>query len=139
MQEFQPFCFAGLNGSGKSNVLEALSAIFFHLEMCVAKFSPVSFKNHFKREKCPVEAFELEYLICPDIVDTKDYNLAHAHKVTIIKELEEDPIMYVQSKPYETDDKGFSVSMQTPKGEGLRSPAKAYLPDLVGWLFFRRE
>jgi recombinational DNA repair ATPase RecF len=28
MPKFQPFCFAGLNGTGKSNVLEALAAIF---------------------------------------------------------------------------------------------------------------
>ena len=33
MMEFQPFCFAGLNGSGKSNVLEALASIFYHLEL----------------------------------------------------------------------------------------------------------
>lgn len=29
MESFNPFCFAGLNGSGKSNVLEALASIFF--------------------------------------------------------------------------------------------------------------
>lgn len=27
-ENFHPYCFAGLNGSGKSNVLEALSNIF---------------------------------------------------------------------------------------------------------------
>ena len=35
MEQFRPFCFAGLNGSGKSNVLEALANIFYHLEVCV--------------------------------------------------------------------------------------------------------
>jgi recombinational DNA repair ATPase RecF len=48
MDTFQPFCFAGLNGSGKSNVLEALASIFYHLEFCVAKFRPQCFDKHFK-------------------------------------------------------------------------------------------
>jgi hypothetical protein len=30
MEEFRPFCFAGLNGSGTSTVLEALAHIFYH-------------------------------------------------------------------------------------------------------------
>nr|WED70073.1 hypothetical protein PJ912_12595 [Pectobacterium colocasium] len=30
---FEPFICAGLNGSGKSNLLEALAAIFFQLEV----------------------------------------------------------------------------------------------------------
>ena len=29
---FNPYVFAGKNGSGKSNVLEALSEIFYHLD-----------------------------------------------------------------------------------------------------------
>ena len=60
---FQPFCFAGLNGSGKSNVLEALASIFYHLEFCVAKFKPLSLEKHFKRHLCTPNAFRLEYLI----------------------------------------------------------------------------
>ncbi len=31
-KDLEPICFVGLNGSGKSNVLEALSEIFFYLE-----------------------------------------------------------------------------------------------------------
>lgn len=30
--EIDPVCFAGLNGSGKSNVMELISEIFFYLE-----------------------------------------------------------------------------------------------------------
>jgi len=63
MDTFQPFCFAGLNGSGKSNVLQALASIFYHLEFCVAKFRPQSFNTHFKRHKSKPDAFRLEYLI----------------------------------------------------------------------------
>ena len=60
MLEFQPFCFAGLNGNGKSNVLEALAAIFYHLEMCVAKYRPESFEKHFSRSKCTPDAFSIK-------------------------------------------------------------------------------
>ena len=63
MMEFQPFCFAGLNGSGKSNVLEALASIFYHLEFCVAKFRPISFEKHFDRKKSTPDIYKLEYLI----------------------------------------------------------------------------
>ena len=65
MEQFRPFCFAGLNGSGKSNVLEALANIFYHLELCVARYLPESIKepNNFKRNECTPDAFNLEYLI----------------------------------------------------------------------------
>src|ERR1700730_17805417 len=63
MEHFRPFCFAGLNGSGKSNVLEALSMIFYHLEFCVARYKPESFQKHFRKESCTPDAFTLEYLI----------------------------------------------------------------------------
>lgn len=60
MPKFQPFCFVGLNGSGKSNVLEAIAAIFYHLEMYVAKFQPKSFEKYFRREICSLDAFVLK-------------------------------------------------------------------------------
>ena len=54
MDKFRPFCFAGLNGSGKSNVLEALTSIFFHLESCVAKYKPKTSRNlHYSRQPTP--------------------------------------------------------------------------------------
>ena len=36
MSDFRPYCLVGLNGCGKSNVLEALAHIFYHLELCVS-------------------------------------------------------------------------------------------------------
>jgi hypothetical protein len=63
MESFSPFCFAGLNGSGKSNVLEALAAIFYHMECCVAKYKPDSFATQFRPHICSPDAFTLEYLI----------------------------------------------------------------------------
>src|SRR5437660_5861068 len=68
--EFQPYCLAGRNGSGKSNVLEALAAIFYHLECIYLEYRPDGFEfdeetnpQGFRAEVCKPDAFELEYLI----------------------------------------------------------------------------
>lgn len=37
---FNPFCLVGLNGCGKSNVMEALAHIFFHVELCISEHLP---------------------------------------------------------------------------------------------------
>ena len=85
MEKFRPFCFAGLNGSGKSNVLEALANIFYHLEICVARYLPDSIKNtkNFKRNECTPDAFTLEYLIGQ--YNRKYYTVPYFDKVTIKK------------------------------------------------------
>jgi restriction system-associated AAA family ATPase len=60
---FAPFVCAGRNGSGKSNLLEALAAIFFQLEVQRVRrsFLPDSLLND-ATEATP-NAFELEYWI----------------------------------------------------------------------------
>ena len=71
LNEFHPYCLAGLNASGKSNVLETLSLIFFYLECSFSKYLPDDFKLEFERKQIPF-SFELEYLIqmnnSPDLV-----------------------------------------------------------------------
>ena len=42
--EFNPYCLAGRNGSGKSNILEALAAIFYHIECIYLKYRPDGFE-----------------------------------------------------------------------------------------------
>ena len=71
--EFQPYCLAGRNGSGKSNVLEALAAIFYHLECIYLDYLPSGFEfdskinpEGFQAEKSTPDAFELEYFIPND-------------------------------------------------------------------------
>src|SRR6478736_4245009 len=66
--EFQPYCLAGRNGSGKSNVLEALAAIFYHLECIYLEYRPDGFEfdektnpSGFRTEVATPDAFELEY------------------------------------------------------------------------------
>src|SRR5262245_45659813 len=71
--EFQPYCLVGRNGSGKSNVLEAIAAIFYHIECIYLDYRPDGFEfnaelnpNGFRAEKAIPDAFELEYLIPSD-------------------------------------------------------------------------
>jgi restriction system-associated AAA family ATPase len=61
-QGFAPFVCAGRNGSGKSNLLEALAAIFYQLEVFRARrsFLPEDFPLDVETRP---ESFELEYLI----------------------------------------------------------------------------
>lgn len=74
---FNPYCLAGLNGSGKSNTLEALAAIFYNIECKLLDFLPESFefakninpvtseiaedKENVASNKSAPDAYELEY------------------------------------------------------------------------------
>jgi len=131
MLEFQPFCFAGLNGSGKSNVLEALAAIFYHLEFCVAKFRPESFEKHFKRNTCTPDAFKLQYLIC--LSNQKEYNPQVAYLVTIDKKIGDEPHMFVEPSPtsYLIAQEFREVSLKPSTRSLEKAAGKEFLPDLV--------
>lgn len=131
MIQFQPFCFAGLNGSGKSNVLEALASIFYHLEMCVAKYRPDSFQKHFRRNTCAPDAFELKYLTCSN--SKKDYVLFLSDIVTITKEKGKEPVMFVEPAPFSRlkDVKGRKISLKPSDRSQESAPGKEFLPDLV--------
>ncbi|MGB5919103.1 restriction system-associated AAA family ATPase [Arcobacter sp.] len=130
MMEFQPFCFAGLNGSGKSNVLEALASIFYHLEFCVAKFRPISFEKHFDRKKSTPDIYKLEYLISNKDDDTiQDYK--YSNLVTIIKKKNEEPKMTIQKYPFDDIEKARLIPFIPPIGDSTISEGKMYLPDLV--------
>lgn len=129
LDEFNPFCFAGLNGRGKSNVLEALATVFFHLECCVAKFLPRSYVA-FSREVCPVDAFTVEYLI-------QRYNGSRSvdnfDRVRVEKKSGQIPCMYVS--PYHESGPGTPISLEpVTDQEGnvvAAAPGKIYLPDRI--------
>lgn len=131
MDSFNPFCLAGLNGSGKSNVLEALASIFFHLESCVAKFKPKNFEKHFRTDECNPDAYNLEYLIGQQ--DGSIYSLKNYDKITIIKEEGNSPKMYKQSFPFTKNEKRISISLKPRYDKQFPEPAegKSYLPDIV--------
>lgn len=65
--EFNPYCIVGRNGSGKSNVLELLGAIFYHLELRCLDFLPEIYDD-FDLQKQSPSAFELEYFINSDFI-----------------------------------------------------------------------
>jgi len=131
MESFSPFCFAGLNGSGKSNVLEALAAIFYHLESCVAKFKPKTFATHFRSNECNPVAFTLEYLIGQH--NSKPYALAYFDKIIIKKVKDRAPLMWRQNYPFTKEQELIPVSLE-PKAD-LREPqtaeGKEYLPQII--------
>ncbi|OUR93992.1 ABC transporter [Flavobacteriales bacterium 34_180_T64] len=131
MLEFQPFCFVGLNGSGKSNVLEALASIFNHLEMCVAKYRPENFEKHFRREICTPDAFILKYLIGKR--DQDSYNPEVAFLVSIEKEIGKEPQMFVEASPtsFMITQELRKVSLISSVRSQEKAPGKEFLPDLV--------
>lgn len=134
MEQFRPFCFAGLNGSGKSNVLEALANIFYHLEVCVARYLPESIKNtkNFKRNECTPDAFTLEYLIGQH--NRKAYVVSLFDKVTITKEEGKEPQMFIQSFPFESNMEKREVSLAPPKLRDSAAEGKVYLPaHIIGY------
>ena len=134
MEYFRPFCFAGLNGSGKSNVLEALANIFYHLEVCVARYLPQSIKNpeNFRRTDCTPDAFTLEYLIGQH--NRKYYALYYFDKVIIIKEEGKEPQMFIQSFPFNESVERREVSLVPSKGKESAAEGKTYLPaHIIGY------
>lgn len=131
MEQFRPFCFAGLNGSGKSNVLEALANIFYHLEVCVARYLPETIKdpNNFKRNECTPDAFTLEYLIGQN--NEKPYIYKNFYKVTICKKVGEEPEMKIKEYPFDKSVSNVDISLKVNVGSEQSAPGKAYLPDQV--------
>jgi len=131
--EFHAYCLAGRNGSGKSNVLEALAAIFFHLESMYLEYRPDGFEydeqknpGGFRAEFCNPDAFELEYLI-PDNVAKRGSFIAFykgqlvAH-IRITKESGKRPIIR------------YSVAFQDSEKEAEElsgREVKSYLPRYI--------
>lgn len=109
LSNFHPFCFAGLNGSGKSNVLEALSNIFYHLE-CIINDYPLF---AYSPEESKPDVFELEYFIASDTESKEIDSLNH---IIIKKEKSTIPQISINGDDFVEISKSFGSS---------------YMPDLV--------
>lgn len=127
--QFQPFCFAGLNGSGKSNVLEALANIFYHLELCANRYKPDAFKRFFTPIHHPngPDAFEVEYLIAPK--DATGLESGYNH-IRIFKEVGKPPKMWQRfiHPREETKEELIDIVATAEKPE---APGKRFLPEMV--------
>lgn len=110
-KDFAPFVCTGRNGSGKSNLLEALAAIFFQLEVLrVRRILPPTFI--FDEDENPQgiqdsdgspNAFELEYLINlpPELQQKGKESLAH---VLVTKSPDSSPhIRWVNAEVFDAD------------------------------------
>lgn len=98
---FAPFVCAGSNGSGKSNLLEALAAIFYRLEVQRARrsflpkifeYDPIENPHGIKESDGHLNAFELEYLIFLPFLSLQDA-MRYAH-VRVEKEPDSSPRMF---------------------------------------------
>jgi restriction system-associated AAA family ATPase len=131
--EFHPYCLAGRNGSGKSNVLEALAAIFYHIECVYLEYRPDGFEfdeetnpDGFQAELCNPDAFELEYLI-PDnaakrgsvIATYKGHLVAH---ILITKKVGQRPVIRYSQAFRDSKEAGAEIS---------RQEVKSYLPKYI--------
>jgi len=131
--EFHPYCLAGRNGSGKSNVLEAIAAIFYHIECIYLDYRPDGFEfdaetspNGFRAEKATPDAFELEYLIPNDRIVPRDpwpkqddWPVFH---IRISKQVGQRPALFWLNT--------LSTGQST-ETELTRAEVKAYLPTYI--------
>lgn len=110
--DFNPYLLAGSNGSGKSNVLEALAEIFFHLDCIYLAYKPSFF---YKTEKNPkgfdpklsrIDAYELEYFTFLDR-EFGDYDRTKKVHVSILKTEGERPVVkWVNEAEFRSPEEG---------------------------------
>ena len=115
---FDPYCIVGRNGSGKSNILELLSQIFYQLELITLQFLP-QYEKH-NGDEIVLQEYEAfsDFGVSPDA-----YILIYKIKNTII-EIQKD-----KQKP----PKGYILTSDL-KEELSALELKEYLPEnIVGY------
>ncbi|MEZ7516078.1 restriction system-associated AAA family ATPase [Flavobacterium frigidarium] len=118
-EKFHPFCFAGLNGTGKSNVLEALANIFYHLECCTLNENYSEYlKNDFNSKESEVNVYELEYYIIPR--DSNKNSFEDYSRIIIKKEDGKTPQICITSEANEN-----------LKFQDVANSIRSFLPELV--------
>lgn len=130
VSEFRPYCLVGLNGCGKSNVLEALAHMFYHLELCVSVNLPSELQASevFSRTGGAIGSYHLEYFWYDK--DAVNLDLGRVLKVVIEKKTNETPRMFV-SKIGSTNVDCRQVSLDPSVGNSMEAEGKKYLPKYV--------
>ena len=124
--EFNPYVLAGLNGSGKSNILEVLAEIFYHLDCMFLSKRPDYFDateenpKGFNPESSLIEAYELEYFTFLDSETFSDLDVSKKAEIHITKKAQERPkINWVNQEAFRK------------VKELSRAESKALLPEFV--------
>lgn len=128
LTDFRPICMVGLNGCGKSNVLEALAHIFYHLELCVAVNLPQNIQSEgvFSKTGGVIQSYHLEYLWYQSSKGSFDLN--DAKIIVIDKKPDRAPQMSVSS----VDGTGASkVSLYSSAINNMSAEGRKYLPKYV--------
>ena len=123
--DFNPYILAGMNGSGKSNVLEALAEIFYHLDCIYLQYKPAYFdkskenKNGFDPKTSPINAYEVEYFTH---LDQELFSNTEAYKahIKITKKVKERPLIEWLNE----------MELRTPQ-ELTQLETKSLLPEYV--------
>ncbi len=136
MWDFMPYCLVGRNGSGKSNILEALAAIFYHIECIYLDYKPEGFEGEgefrkgrddgFFAEQCTPDAFELEYIyyVKGDFSRefSSDFDIGYEAHISIVKREGHPPkVLWLNREEIEKND----------DLELTRTEVKKMLPDFV--------
>lgn len=126
---FNPFCLVGLNGCGKSNVMEVLALIFLHVELCISEHLPdYIVDNHiFNPRKCTVDAFTLEYFIKNDL--DHDSTRSEWSLIQITKKVGQVPELTV-FEPHLGPTKIFSITLEDNQEANI-SFLRQYLPEYI--------
>lgn len=141
--DFSPYCLVGKNGCGKSNILELLAAIFYHIECIYLSNKPEFFDGEgdysqddaqgFFAEKCTPDDFELEYII-PVKWELRDHHKSQhiaekssikqpIARILITKKRNESPIIQCLNKS--------EFNLESEIAELNRIEIKSILPDFI--------
>lgn len=119
---FSPYCLAGRNGSGKSNLLEVLASIFFHLECMTLVWRPEALADFDSSMGNPA-AYFLTYSLIKSDYDLRDFDpsdYGYLVFVQIEKKLGKAPEIRIR----EGEAEEFGAPLE-------RKEIRNYLPDFV--------
>jgi len=97
-KSLQPICFVGQNGSGKSNVMEVLSEIFYELELMHLNYASDNEEDDEKEtEEKETYGYELEYLLPLGTGNLKGNITARIdayQKIRVERKIGDSPVFY---------------------------------------------